>query len=134
MNNNMNNMNNTMITHERWQDWLTLLIGIWIFITPWIFGFARTDFAWSPFIMGALVFIFSIWAVVNRRIVAEGINLIIAIWIFISPWILGFSHTPNAAWIMFIFGAILIIVEIWGIGITKNAMQKPGEIATVQTS
>lgn len=24
--------------HNRWQDWINLLLGIWLFITPWIWG------------------------------------------------------------------------------------------------
>jgi hypothetical protein len=131
----MNNRNNTIVKNtQRWQDWLTLLIGIWLFITPWIFGFSHTDFAWSPFIMGALVFLFSIWALVNRKVAEETINLIIGIWVFISPWVLGFSHTANAAWIMFVFGAILIVVDIWGIGITKKVTHEPDNFSTLQSS
>lgn len=84
--------------------------------------------------MGALLVIFSLWAIGNRKVAAEAINLIIGIWVFISPWILGFSHTANAAWIMFVFGAIVVIVEIWGMGITKKTTQKPNGFSTVQSS
>lgn len=105
----------------RWQDWLTFLIGIWIFITPWIFRFNHDKFSWSPYVMGALLIIFSLWAIVKRKMTGEIINLIIGMWVFISPMILGFSLTANAAWIMFVFGAIVIIVEIWGMGITRKA-------------
>lgn len=119
---------------QRWQDWLTLIIGIWLFITPWIFGFSNTDYSWSPFVMGALLFIFSLWAIANRKVAAEAINLIIGIWVFISPWVLGFSHTMNAAWIMFVFGAILIVVDIWGIGITKKATASNDNFSTLQSS
>lgn len=130
----MNNINNiTLKNAQRWQDWLTLLVGIWLFITPWIFGFSHTSFAWSPFIMGALVFLFSIWEIANGKIVAETINLIIGIWIFISPWVLGFSHSANAAWIMFVCGAILILADVWGIGISQKVIQQPIEFSTIRT-
>ena len=131
----MNNINNiTLKNAQRWQDWLTLLVGIWLFISPWIFGFRHTSFVWNPFIMGALVFLFSIWEIVNGKIVAETINLIIGIWIFISPWVLGFSHSPNAAWIMFVFGAILILADVWGIGISQKVIQQPIQFSTIRTS
>ena len=131
----MNNINNiTLKNAQRRQDWLTLLIGIWLFITPFIFGFSHTTFAWSPFIMGALVFLFSIWEIINGKIVAETFNLIIGIWIFVSPWVLGFSHSANAAWIMFVFGAMLILVDIWGIGISQKVIQQPNEFSTIHTS
>ena len=28
---------------RRWQDWLNLLIGVWLFISPWAIRFAGTD-------------------------------------------------------------------------------------------
>lgn len=117
---------------QRWQDWVTLIIGIWVFITPWIFGFNMTSYAWSPFVAGALLVIFSIWELANKRIWEEWINLIIGAWVFISPWVLGFSHTPNAAWIMFVFGAITFIVAIWGMENTGSLTKQSTKI-TQQT-
>jgi hypothetical protein len=32
---------NTM-KERRWQDWLNLLIGVWLFISPWAVGFASS--------------------------------------------------------------------------------------------
>ena len=39
---------------KRWQDWLNLLIGIWLFISPWVIGFAGTRHAasWNAWILG----------------------------------------------------------------------------------
>ena len=27
---------------NRWQDWLNLILGAWLFISPWVLGFANT--------------------------------------------------------------------------------------------
>jgi len=45
-----------------WQEWVNLLLGIWIFIAPWVLNFATGAYqaaAWDHWIIGALVFIFS---------------------------------------------------------------------------
>lgn len=45
-----------------WQEWVNLLLGIWIFIAPWVLNFATGRYqaaAWDHWIIGALVFIFS---------------------------------------------------------------------------
>jgi len=31
---------------RHWQDWLNLLIGVWLFISPWAVGFASSGW-WS---------------------------------------------------------------------------------------
>jgi hypothetical protein len=45
-----------------WQEWVNLALGVWIFIAPWVLGFATGGYvaaAWDHWIIGALVFIFS---------------------------------------------------------------------------
>jgi len=117
---------------QRWQDWVSLIFGIWLFITPWIFGFAHTNYSWSPFIFGALIIIFSLWASGDKRLWEEWINAIIAIWIFISPWVLGFSNEPNAPWNMFMVGAVVFILSIWNLGGSKAHMDNT--FSTIEVS
>ena len=36
---------------KRWQDQLILLLGLWFFITPWVFGYPIPSLqAWTAFI------------------------------------------------------------------------------------
>src|SRR5579884_136494 len=43
---------------------INFLIGIWVFISPWVLGYvAHTGMAWSAWIIGALVIILSAWAI-----------------------------------------------------------------------
>ncbi len=51
----------------RWQDWVTLFAGIWLFINPWLFGYYRMAYAWDAFLFGAVLFVFSIWALSDKR-------------------------------------------------------------------
>jgi hypothetical protein len=47
----------------RWQEWINLILGAWLFISPWVYGFANgSAAAWDHWIIGALVFIVSIWS------------------------------------------------------------------------
>jgi SPW repeat len=44
-----------------WQEWLNLLLGIWIFIAPWALGFAGlSGAAWDHWIVGILVFLIAV--------------------------------------------------------------------------
>lgn len=46
-----------------WQLWLTGLIGIWILISPWIYGVSsHSGVLWNSIIFGAIEIILAIWA------------------------------------------------------------------------
>jgi hypothetical protein len=46
------------------------LLGIWVFIAPWVLRFASTSNAeaWSHWIIGALVFLLAAWVLIQSRI------------------------------------------------------------------
>jgi len=105
---------------QRWQDWIILIGGIWLFISPWLLSFGYANYSWDAFIMGILLIIFSLFALGNKRIWEEWVTLIIGAWIFISPWVLGFAGGGNE-WNFFIVGAVVFILSIWDLSLYNNA-------------
>ena len=104
----------------RWQDWVNLIVGIWLFISPWIFNYSGAGHAWNSFLFGGAIAIFSLWALVDRKIWEEWINLVIGIWIFISPWILGFASSRTLLWNMLIVGAIVSVLSVWDVSVYRK--------------
>jgi SPW repeat len=58
---------------ELWQEWLNLLLGAWIFVAPWVLGFATGSqpaagaaAAWDHWIVGALIFLVSATSLLRR--------------------------------------------------------------------
>lgn len=43
------------------------------------------------------------------------ITLILGVWVFISPWLLGFASIAAGLWSNVVVGLILIIVSIYGL-------------------
>ena len=42
----------------RWQDWATVVIGVLVFVAPWVLGFSgMSGMAWSAWIAGVLAFL-----------------------------------------------------------------------------
>lgn len=99
----------------RWQDWVSLVLGVILFITPWIFGTATTGAsAWDAWILGIIGVILALIALatVSAATVTEWISVILGIVLFISPWVLGFATTlPAAAWAAWIIGILFVIVN-----------------------
>jgi SPW repeat-containing protein len=73
---------------------IALLAGLWLFISPWIYGAYGNSDAWNGWIVGALI-VFLALIRLNRptAIGLSWINSILGIWTFISPWIYGFTVT-----------------------------------------
>ncbi|MFW5879310.1 MAG: SPW repeat protein [bacterium] len=105
---------------KRWQDWVNLIIGAWLFFSPWILGYDQTSYAWNSFLFGALIVVFSVFALVDRRAWEEWGNLAMGMWLVISPWAIGFSTESTAFLNIIISGVVITGLAIWGIADTLS--------------
>jgi membrane-bound ClpP family serine protease len=100
----------------RWQDWVSLVLGVLLFISPWIFGTAtNAPGSWNAWIVGVIGVVLALWALamVGTSTIAEWISLVLGVWLFISPWILGFAAITSAAWTAWIIGILFVVVNGW---------------------
>ena len=75
---------------------IALLAGLWLFLSPWIYSAYGNSNAWSSWIAGALIFVFSLARM--YRPAATGLSWLVAIlgvWTFISPWICSHDEHPG---------------------------------------
>lgn len=92
-----------------------LVLGIFLFVSPWLFAFAHGTLRIDTWACAALVAAISFVALVAFRDWEEWINCILGLWIGLSPWILGFQHTA-AMVVNFAVGflvAYLALLELW---------------------
>lgn len=104
---------------QRWQDWILLILGIWLFFSPfWLPGYmaATSVAAWNAYIFGVLVFAFAWAALTSPHRWEEWLQLAFGIWLLISPYVLGFStHEAGAARNAVIVGILVGLDAIWGV-------------------
>lgn len=51
-----------MVNLRAWEEWINVVFGAWLFISPWALGFSGVAAAaWSAWIIGAVVFILALW-------------------------------------------------------------------------
>jgi hypothetical protein len=109
-----------------WPNWLTLALAVWLFISPWIIAApAAGTWAWNAWVIGVLVAISSIIALSQVAQWEEWVNLVLGVWLFLSPWILGFTGIASAAEDAFIVGALVVIISIWGIVAARQIVGVP---------
>lgn len=99
------------MSNRRWQDWITLLLGIWLFLSPWIVGYYLTNSvaAWNGWILGVAIVVFSAIALSIAQVWPKVVNIILGIWMIISPWVLAFATNRNAETNDVIVGILVII-------------------------
>jgi hypothetical protein len=106
---------------NRWQDGANLVLAIWLFLSPWILRFATAGepnagvphAAANAWIFGIIIAVLSIAALMRTQPWEEWINLLAGIWLFISPWVLGYSGNHAALWNALIVGALVFILAVW---------------------
>lgn len=108
-------------TKSRWQDWFSLLLGIWLFIAPMIgVGAATGVAAWNAYICGALVVIFSVWALSRPQKWEEWTNSVLGLWILIAPFVLQFTGDQAALWNHVIVGIVLGADALWAVSLPAS--------------
>jgi hypothetical protein len=93
----------------RWRKWATVLLGAYLFITPWIFGTsedgASSANAW---IVGACIVAAMLRVpIVSGPRAAELIKVGLGAWLLASPFALGFAGS-SAKWNAWIVGTLIL--------------------------
>ncbi|MFP5404783.1 MAG: SPW repeat protein [Gammaproteobacteria bacterium] len=100
---------------RRWQDWITLILGIWLFFSPWILRFygEMPAASWNFFVLGIAFVVFAAFGLNLRSLWEEWVNLILGIWMIISPWVLQYSANTTPRDNAIIVGVIVAVMAIW---------------------
>lgn len=49
-------------------SWAKLVLGLWVFISPWVLGFAGYPFAlWSNVVSGTGIVILALWTLFGKK-------------------------------------------------------------------
>jgi hypothetical protein len=100
---------------RRWQVWVSLVAGAWLFVSPWILGYTGVAVvAWSSYILGAAVVLTALWALAARLARnPEVFGAFLGALVFIAPWALGFLSERAARLDAWIVGAVIVVASLW---------------------
>lgn len=113
-------------TRGRWQDWVNLILAIWLFFAP-AFNLAPSTtgvIAWNGYIFGVAVAVFAIWALAQPHRWEEWINLVFGVWLIIAPFVLGFTDHTGSMWNHIIVGVIIGADAIWAMALPAPPTQR----------
>jgi hypothetical protein len=101
--------------NEKLCDVANLILGAILFFSPWIFSFDAGAQSQNAFICGVIIAVLSVAALTASAVWEEWLNLIVGLWVIVSPWVLGFEQaTAMTVHVMIgILVAALAAIELW---------------------
>lgn len=98
----------------RWQDGMNLVWGIWLFFSPFTLNFSGVaSAAWNSYIFGCAVSALSVLALRRPQAWEEWAHVLIAFWLFLSPFVLGFGMNADATSNAVILSLLIGMDALW---------------------
>ena len=123
-----------MMKAKRWQDWVMLILGIWLLAAPfWMSGYAShaSVAAGNSYIFGILVIGFAWAALATMNRWEEWVELAIGIWLVVSPFVLRFWGSEHGAAVNTLILGILVLVDAtWALREATMALPPPTRTGT----
>ncbi len=102
------------LSTRRWQDQLTLLLGLWLIVSPLVFGYpADAPQAMNAYLAGAAMVVLAAWDLVRTYMWAVVLNIVIGIWTVVSPWVLGMSGHRGMLNTSVLVGLAVVVLGLW---------------------
>ena len=45
-----------------WASWIDALIGVWLIVSPWVYGYAAETWRWNSIVVGIVLVVFGAWS------------------------------------------------------------------------
>lgn len=112
---------------SRIADWINLVLGIALFVSPWVLGFADGGTAvWNACYSGAIVAVLAFYALANFSLWHERLMAVAGLWILVSPWVIGFTGIAAALWVHVVLGIAVTALAGWrAFSIPRQDMDTP---------
>jgi len=110
-------------THRSWEDWLGMLLGVLIVVSPWfpfsshdVIDAERSTMILNTFVVGMLVFGLAQLEYVALQRWEEVAEIVLGLWLIASPWIFGYSGDAFLPAWHAILGAVVALLgalQLW---------------------
>ena len=97
----------------RWQNVVNILLSVWLFISPWTMHYTHQAAAWNAWIFGIVTFAFAASTIFVPRMWEEAINMLLGLWLVMSPYVLQFASENTIAINTVAVGVLLVAFAYW---------------------
>lgn len=104
--------------HVRAASVLDILSGLWLAVSPFVIDYGLLDYSISSndHVMGMIIVGLGIIRLFPRAFNMTGVSWytgIIALWVTVSPWVLGYAREGAPATNNFFTGVFVLMLAVW---------------------
>ena len=104
----------THLSAKRWQDGVILLLGVWLFVSPWVMGYPSDSApAINAYIAGAIMAALAIFDLYKTYVWAVLLNIVVGAWVAVSPWLVDVVADRAMSTSMLVTGLATIVLGLW---------------------
>lgn len=99
---------------HRWQDQVILLLGLWLFISPWALGYlGAAPISLNASITGAVIVLMAAFDLFKTYAWAVVVSLLAGVWIAVSPWVPALADRDAMMVSNVIVGISTVVLALW---------------------
>ena len=104
----------SMHLSKRWQDQVILLLGVWLFVSPWVLGYPPDlPIAISAYIAGAVIAALAAFDLYKTYAWAVVINMLVGLWVLVAPWVPALADRSAMMRNSVIVGIAVVVLGLW---------------------
>jgi SPW repeat len=105
---------------RHWQDAASLLLGVWLVLSPFALGFAGAA-TWMTIVLGLCVILFALEGFVIPSYLEEWGEILLGFALLVAPWVVGYE--PNLAIVNSVVSGLLVILfAAWELATDRDFM------------
>ncbi len=96
-------------------SWITVVLGVWLIIAPFIITVPSMVAMWNSIIVGVIVLVLS-WIRAANPTSSPGlswINAILGLWLIVAPFVLRMASSTSFRWNDIVLGIAVIVFSVW---------------------
>ena len=104
---------NDKMTHQ-WRDAASLILGIWLALSPTVLAYMEeTAPALNATVVGIVIAVAAAAALISFHMWEEWVNVVLAAWLIVSPFVLDYATHANAMWNQIVVGVLVGGLAVW---------------------
>ena len=101
-------------SRRRWQDQLILVLGVWLFFSPFVLGHpAQSAQALNAWLAGTVIALLAAFDLYKTHVWAVVVNVLLGLWVAVSPWVPATMDRGKLMTNNLIVGAAVLILALW---------------------
>src|SRR5690348_8784536 len=123
-----------MQAYPHWPHVVSLLIGIWLFLSPRTLGFnglnpvATSAWTLNPiatnvWIIGTMIMLLALLALVSHEKWEDWLGAGLGAWLFISPRVMRVSAYPEILWNKLVLGTLIVALAVWSVWLGRSTRE-----------